>query len=127
MAGAVPEPEDFKTFIREITRRHEVATDAMIRRSDATQAAMKLHFDAQAAATGAQAAVLNEQTEALREHRTVLNEQTLAMREITAALREFRGEVRNDMRELFEEMRAQRAALFVILDRLQGGGAEAGA
>ncbi len=49
------------------------------------------------------------------------------IRAITAAVRELRSEVRNDMRELFEEMRTQRAASCAILDRFQGGGAEAGA
>ena len=52
---------------------------------------------------------------------------TIFLREITAAVRELRSEVRKDRGELFEGMRAQGAALFAILDRFRGGGAEAGA
>lgn len=62
MAGGAPEPEDFRTFIRETTRRHELATNEMIRRS--------------------------------QEHRM----------------------------DFVDEMRAQRAALFAVIDRLEGSG-----
>ena len=113
MAGAVPEPEDFKTFIREITRRHESATDAMIRRSDAPQARMKVHSDSQAAAT-------REQTARLRDH-------TGALREVRTELREMRTEPRADRRVVFEEMRAKRAALFAMSEVLEGGAPGAGA
>jgi multidrug resistance efflux pump len=102
MAGGVPEPEDFKTFIREITRRHELATEAMIRRSDEQSAAMRDHFDAQNAETRAH-------TEAVR------------------GLIETLHGVTDNLREFAEEMRAQRAALFAILDRLDGGSAGANA
>ena len=90
MAGSPPEPEDFKTFVRETVRRHEIASEAMIRRPDERRAEARERFDAQIAATLAQ-------TAALRAH----------------------------PREFVEEMRAQRAALFAKLDKLEGG--EAGA
>ena len=48
------------------------------------------------------------------------------IRTMTAAVRELRS-AGNDMRELFEGMRARRAASCAILDRFPGGGAEAGA
>jgi hypothetical protein len=67
--------EDLRTFLRELTLRHERALGAMASR-------------------------IEEQTEMLREQR----------------------------REFVEESRAQRAALFRMLDRLDGGGeAAAGA
>jgi hypothetical protein len=127
MAGAVPEPEDFKTFIREITRRHESATDAMIRRSDATQAAMKVHFDSQAAATREQTARLRDHTGALREMRTGLRGMRTGLHEVRTELREMRTEPRADRRVVFEEMRAKRAALFAMSEVLEGGDPGAGA
>ena len=62
MAGSAPEPEDFKTFIREIVRRHELASEAMIRRSDEQRAKARIHFDAQIAETRAQTAALRAHT-----------------------------------------------------------------
>ena len=47
------------------------------------------------------------------------------IRGISAAVPELRSEARNDMRERFEETRAQRAARFAVLDRFRGGRAEA--
>lgn len=79
---------DDRTFMHELLRRHEKATDAMIARFDATTERF------------------NAGTEQLKEHTR---------------------EMREDHREFLEEVRAQRAAVFRILDRLDEGGAGAGA
>jgi hypothetical protein len=92
------DPED-RDFMRELLLRHEKATDAMIRR-------------------------LDENTRRLDENTRRLNENTRQMREDHAL---FVRRVEEGTREFVAEMRAQRAALFRILDRLDGGGATAGA
>ncbi len=56
----------------------------------------------------------------VRRHERVTNEMVRALTEQTTAIREER-------REFVAEMRAQRCALFRILDRLDGGDAPAGA
>jgi hypothetical protein len=94
MAGGAPEPEDFRTFIREITRRHELATKEMIRRSQE------------------QSAELRGQFAAIRDD----------IRANTATLQELAGDIRVHRMEFVEEMRAQRAALFAVIDRLEGPG-----
>ena len=62
MACSAPEPEELKTFIREIVRRHELASEAMIRRSDEQRAEARIHFDAQIAETRAQTGALRAHT-----------------------------------------------------------------
>jgi len=94
MAGGAPEPEDFRTFIREITRRHELATKEMIRRSQEQSAEMRGQF----------AAIRDD------------------IRANTATLQELAGDIRMHRMEFVEEMRAQRAALFAVIDRLEGPG-----
>lgn len=94
MAGGAPEPEDFRTFIREITRRHELATKEMIRRSQEQSAEMRGQF----------AAIRDD------------------IRANTATLQELAGDIRVHRMEFVEEMRAQRAALFAVIDRLEGPG-----
>ena len=94
MAGGAPEPEDFRTFIREITRRLELATKEMIRRSQEQSAEMRGQF----------AAIRDE------------------IRANTATLQELAGDIRVHRMEFVEEMRAQRAALFAVIDRLEGPG-----
>jgi hypothetical protein len=77
---AAMDAED-REFMRELLRRHEKATDAMVRRLD----------------------------------------------EGTVALRQHASQMEADHREFIEELRAQRAAAFRILDRLDEGPAGAGA
>jgi len=97
------------TFMRELLLRHEKATDAMIER-------------------------LQEGTRELREHRAEFrahSEEFRAhkeeFREHREESREQRAEFRDWWRESVAEMRAQREALFRMLDKLDGGGQAAGA
>ena len=62
--------------------------------------------------------IWREQSDALREQSRMLREESRMLREATNELRDTREENR-------EEHRAQREALFRILDRLQDGGAQA--
>ncbi|HZN91017.1 MAG TPA: hypothetical protein VFB44_18715 [Thermoleophilaceae bacterium] len=101
MAGGAPEPEDFRTFIREITRRHELATKEMIRRSQEQSAEMRGQF-----------AEMRGQFASIRDD----------IRANTATLQELAGAIRVHRTEFVEEMRAQRAALFAVIDRLEGPG-----
>lgn len=94
MAGGAPEPEDFRTFIREITRRYGLATNEMIRRSQEQSAEMRDQF----------AAIRAD------------------IRANTATLRELAGDIRLHRMDFVDEMRAQRAALFTVIDRLEGSG-----
>ena len=94
MAGGAAEPEDFRTFIRETTRRHELATNEMIRRSQEQSAEMRDQF----------AAIRAD------------------IRANTATLRELAGDIRLHRMDFVDEMRAQRAALFAVIDRLEGSG-----
>jgi hypothetical protein len=87
--------EDARVFMRELTRRHERATEAMVRRLDAGTAA--------------------------------LGDFGEGIRALAEEIRELAEEIRAQRREFIEESRAQRTALFRILDRLDGGSAEAGA
>jgi hypothetical protein len=100
MAGEAPEPEDFRTFIREVTRRHELATNEMIRRSQEQSAEMRVHFGE-----------MRGQFAAIRDD----------IRANTATLLELAADIRAHRLEFVEEMRAQRAALFAVIDRLEGG------
>jgi uncharacterized protein (DUF305 family) len=95
-------PED-REFMREMLLRHEKATDAMIRRLDEGTAEMRQRT----------AQIRQETAEGIRE-----------MRDDHAA---FIRRVDEGTREFVAEMRAQRQALFRILDRLDSGGASAGA
>jgi hypothetical protein len=92
------EPED-REFMRELLLRHEKATDAMIQR-------------------------LDEGTEEIR-RRT--EEIRLRTEEIRAGMYVHADAMRAHTREFVAEMQAQRQALFRMLDRLDGGGASAGA
>jgi hypothetical protein len=91
--------EDDRAFMHELLRRHEKATDAMIARHDAG-------FD-----------------EVIKRSDAVIRR----LDEGTERLRQFGREMQEDHREFVEGMRAQRAALFRILDRLDEGPAGAGA
>ena len=96
------DPED-REFMRELLRRHEKSSDAMIAR-------------------------LEEGTERIRQETAAIRRQTdegiREMREDHAA---FIRRVDQGTREFVAEMRAQRQALFRFLDRLDSGGASAGA
>jgi hypothetical protein len=83
-----PVDADDRVFMRELLRRHEKASDAMLAGFRETLR----RFDAE--------------TERVREHTR---------------------EMREDHREFVAELRAQRQALFRILDRLDEGPAGAGA
>jgi hypothetical protein len=103
------DPED-REFMRELLLRHEKATDAMIARLD--------KGTAESAARTAQ----------------IRREIAISRREADEGLREMREDhaifvkrVEEGTREFVAEMRAQRQALFRVLDRLDSGGASAGA
>ena len=95
-----------RTFMRELLRRHEKATDAMIRRSDA---------------------MIERSDAALRRSDTYFEAMIRRFDEGTDRLREHGRQMEEDHREFVTEMRAQRAALFRILDPLDEGPASAGA
>ena len=103
------DPED-REFMRQLLLRHEKATDAMIAR-------------------------LDEGTARIREETAEIRQRTAQIRQETAeGIREMREDhaafiqrVHAGTREFVAEMRAQRQALFRILDRLDSGGAGAGA
>jgi hypothetical protein len=88
------DPED-REFMRQLSLRHEKATDAMIAR---------LNWDSEES---------RARTQRIRAD----------IREIRARTDEFVSEMRAHRREFVEEMRAQRQALFRVLDRLDGQGA----
>lgn len=90
---------DDRTFMRELLLRHEKATDAMIRRFDAHTDAVVRRLDRVTDRLDAQTEVLHRLASDMDAHR----------------------------REFVEEMRAQRQALFRVLDRLDEGGAGASA
>ena len=90
-----PMDADDRVFMRELLRRHEKASDAMLAGFQETLR----RFDAE--------------TERVREH--------------TREMREHTREMREDHREFVAELRAQRQALFRMLDRLDEGPAGAGA
>lgn len=95
--------EDLRRFLRELTVRHERAFGAMIQQ-------------------------LSKQTDELREQRVELREQRREWtQQMEVQRRQWTKQIEEQRREFVEESRAQRAALFRILDRLDGGGAEAGA
>jgi hypothetical protein len=58
-------------------------------------------------------------------HERIWREQSAMLREESRMLREATNELRDTREENREEHRAQREALFQILDRLQNGGAQA--
>ena len=70
---------------------------------------------------------VQENTQAIADLRTTLNQWNLRqekmMREVLATSREMITSLREFRRDSIEEARAQRAALFAILDELKGGGA----
>ena len=90
------DPDD-RTFVRELLRRHEKATDAMIADMRAHTADMRAH-------TAKILRRFDEGTDALRRHTERMDE---------------------NHRQNIEEFKAQRQALFRILDRLDGGAAGA--
>ena len=92
------DPHD-RVFMRELLSRHQKATDAMIARSQA-------HSDAELARFNAITRRFDEATTRFAEHSR---------------------EMRQDHREFVDELRAQRAALFRMPDRLDGGASSAGA
>jgi uncharacterized coiled-coil DUF342 family protein len=94
--------EDHRHFLRELTLRQERVFRAMIDR-------------------------LDEQGRAIREQGRAIREQGRAIREQTQQMREQTEQMRAQRREFVEESRAQRAALFRMLDRLDGGADPAGA
>ena len=71
--------------------------------------------------------VFQAMIERLDEQGRAMREQGRAMREQGRAMREFSDQMREQRREFLEESRAQRAALFRMLDRLDGGADPAGA
>jgi hypothetical protein len=97
---------DDRTFMRELLLRHEKATGAMIRRFDA-------HTDAVVRR-------LDKVTDRLDKVTDRLDAQTEVLLRLASGMDAHR-------REFVEEMRAQRQALFRVLDRLDEGGAGAGA
>jgi hypothetical protein len=107
------EPED-RDFMRELLLRHEKATDAMIRRIDAGTDALVRRYDA---GTDRLVRRLDAQTDAFVRR---LDAQTEVLRKLSA-------DIDTHRREFVEEMRAQRAALSRVLDRLDEGGSAAGA
>jgi uncharacterized alpha-E superfamily protein len=92
-----------REFVRELLLRHEKATDSMIRdmheRTDLLVRRYDSRTDAIVRRPDAQTEMLLKLAASIDEHR----------------------------RAFVEEMRAQRAALFRMLDRLDGGGSPAGA
>jgi methyl-accepting chemotaxis protein len=88
------DPED-REFMRELLLRHEKATNPMIEG-------------------------LNQAT---AESRRRTEEIRVRIEEIRVRTEEFRDDIRAHRREFVEEMRAQRQALFRILDRLDGSSA----
>lgn len=70
---------------------------------------------------------MQENTQAIADLRTTLSQwnvrQEKMMREVLAASGEMITSLREFRRDSVEEARAQRAALFAILDELKGGGA----
>ena len=106
------DPDD-REFMRELLLRHEKATDAMIARLDRGTAEIVARTAAIRRQVRDESAAIRRQTdEGIRE-----------MREDHAA---FIRRVDEGTREFVAEMRAQRQALFRVLDRLDGG-ASAGA
>ena len=61
------------------------------------------------------------------EHSQVLQDLRAEMREHRQEFREHRGEFREHRGEFRDEMRAQREALFAMIDQLRGGGGPAAA
>jgi len=103
------DPED-REFMRELLLRHEKATDAMIRRLDDGTARIRV-----------ETARIREDTAGIRARTEEF------IREMRKDHDAFIRRVDEGTREFVAEMRAQRQALFAILDRLEGGGAGAGA
>ena len=101
--------EDHRGFLKELMLRQEKVFQAMIGRLDEQGRAMREHG------------------RAMREQSRAMREQGRAMREQGRAMREFSDQMREQRREFLEESRAQRAALFRMLDRLDGGADPAGA
>jgi len=91
--------QDLRTVIRETNLRHERFMRELSERQETV--------------LGGVVTQLREQSTELRQHRR--------------ELREHRKQMREGHREFVEESRAQRAALFRILDRLDGGDAPAAA
>jgi hypothetical protein len=96
------DPDD-REFMRELLLRHEKATDSMIRRLDAGTDEMRTRTDLLVRRIDAGTKRLNELTE------------------------QFVVQMEASRREFVDETRAQRAALFRILDRLDEGGSAASA
>jgi hypothetical protein len=103
------DPED-REFMRELLLRHEKAMDAMIARLDKGTAEIAARI---AQIRRETAAIRRETDEGIREMR---EDHALFVRRVDEGTREF-----------VAEMRAQRQALFRILERLDSGGASAGA
>jgi hypothetical protein len=99
------DPDD-REFMRELLRRHEKASDAMLARFNAITRRFDEHTD-----------------EMRQDHGQFIAE----IREAREDHRGFIRELREDHREFIAELRAQRGALLRILDRLDGGAAGAGA
>jgi ABC-type transporter Mla subunit MlaD len=95
------EPDD-REFMRQLLRRHEKATDAMIAR-----------FNEMTARFNAMTARFEENTRRFAAH----TDRFVAHTE----------EMRRDHSEFWDEQRAQRQALLRMLDRLDGGPEGAGA
>jgi hypothetical protein len=95
------DPDD-REFMRQLLLRHEKATDAMIARLDK---------GTEESAT---------RTEEIRARTEEIRART---EEIRAGMYALADEIRAHTREFVAEMRAQRQALFRILDRLDGQGA----
>jgi hypothetical protein len=103
------DPED-REFMRELLLRHEKATDAMIARLD--EGTVRLR----------------EETAEIRQRIAQIRQETAeGIREMRADHALFLRRADEGAREFVAEMRAQRQALFRILDRLDSGGASAGA
>jgi methyl-accepting chemotaxis protein len=95
------DPDD-REFMRQLLLRHEKATDAMIARLDkGTEESAR-------------------RTEEIRARTEEIRART---EEIRAGMYDLSDAIRAHTREFVAEMRAQRDALFRVLDRLDGQGA----
>jgi hypothetical protein len=99
---------DDREFMRQLTRRHEKATDAMMARTDVIVAQLS-----------AMTARFEENTRRFAAHTEQFVAHTKRFAEHTEAMR-------RDHDEFWDEQRAGRQALQRILDRLDGGAEGAG-
>ena len=118
----------------EILRRmdaHMARGNEIMQRSNEVIAENRRAFDENRRAFDENRQAMQEDRQAFEDLRTTLHQITLRHERVLGALADRIEEntrlLREHRREFVEEMRAQRAALFRILDRLDGGGEAAGA